>query len=287
MDKSNVSVLIVEDNEMNRDMLSRRLSNEDYAVQVAADGEQAIKLLEIEQFDIILLDIMMPGMDGYEVLEWIKTNPVHSETPVLMLTALTERESVVKSIELGATDYLVKPFDMAKVKMRMWKCLGNADIQQRYGEDIDMTDAGILVVDDDKMNRNILSRRLRGFGCQVDMAESGLQALGLLNERLYHLVVLDINMPDMNGVEVLRRIKANPDMADTAVIMVSANDEKEVSLQCLSLGAIDYISKPYNVVVLRARLEPIVRMALLNEVEKGKTLRLKQLEAIGAQLAKE
>jgi DNA-binding response OmpR family regulator len=284
MEKSNVSVLVVDDNEMNRDMLSRRLVNEEYIVQAAAGGQEALKLLGVEKFDIILLDIMMPGMDGYELLSRIKDSHVHAETPVLMLTALNERESVVKSIELGAADYLVKPFDMALVKIRIWKSLRNAGIQERYGPGLELADANVLVVDDDDMNRDILSRRVRGLGCQVDVAESGKRALDMLNKNSYHLVLLDINMPEMSGVEVLRTIKANQATAKTAVIMVSGNDEQEMLRECIRLGAADYISKPYNAVVLRARIEPVIRTVLLDEVEQGKEARLKELIMDGSRL---
>lgn len=284
MDKSNISVLVVDDNEMNRDLLSRRLKNEEYIVQVADSGEAALKILAIEQFDIILLDIMMPDMDGYEVLMWIKANPVHASTPVLMLTALSERENVVKSVELGAADYLVKPFDIAMVKIRMWKCLSNTDIQQRYDSDFDLDDANVLVVDDDKMNRDILARRILGFGCKVDVAESGVQALDMLDAKPYHLVLLDINMPEMSGVVVLRHIKMNPATSDTAVIMVSANDEEQMPVECITHGAIDFISKPFNVVVLRARVVPVLRTVLFAEIEKARDYELKKLDIEGSKL---
>jgi CheY-like chemotaxis protein len=284
MEKSNVSVLVVDDNKINRDLLSRRLVNEEYIVHVASSGMDALKLLEVEKFDIILLDIRMPGMDGYEVLAWIKNNPVHTETPVIMLTASNERESVVKSIEMGAADYMVKPYDMAVIKTRIWKYVHSTELQQKFDKTIDMNEANILVVDDDEMNRDILCHRVESFGCKVDVAENGIQALEMIDgNNRYHLVLLDINMPEMSGIDVLRHIKVNPVTAETAVIMVSANDNEELLRECITQGAIDYINKPYNAVVLRARVVPVIHSVLLNEIEKSREARLKKLDLDGSQ----
>jgi phosphoserine phosphatase RsbU/P len=113
-------ILIVDDIEDNRDLLVRRLRREGYHdTQVAADGEQALRLIEAQQFDLVLLDIMMPICNGYEVLERLRAaNRLH-ELPVIVISAHTELDSAVRCIELGAVDYLPKPFNPTLLRARV------------------------------------------------------------------------------------------------------------------------------------------------------------------------
>jgi len=116
-------ILVVDDNESNRDMLSRRLIHEGYAVRVAANGQDALQLLKTESVDLMLLDVMMPEMDGYEVLKKLKADNLWHDIPVIMISALDEIESVVRCIEQGAEDYLPKPFDPVLLRARIGACL--------------------------------------------------------------------------------------------------------------------------------------------------------------------
>lgn len=116
-------ILVVDDNETNRDMLSRRLARQGYQVQVAAGGRQAFELLQTHRVDLILLDVMMPEMNGYDVLQRLKSDPAQRDIPVLMISALDEMESVIRCIELGAEDYLFKPFDPVLLRARIGACL--------------------------------------------------------------------------------------------------------------------------------------------------------------------
>ena len=112
-------ILVVDDNEMNRDMLSRRLKRLGYATMLANDGEKALEAIDENQFDLVLLDIMMPNLDGYETLERIKSNHLTRHIPVIMISAVDDLESVVRCIELGAEDYLFKPFNPVLLKARV------------------------------------------------------------------------------------------------------------------------------------------------------------------------
>jgi CheY-like chemotaxis protein len=112
-------LLVVDDNEMNRDMLSRRLERQGHTVRIAENGRQALELIRAEPFDLVLLDIMMPEMNGYQVLEELKNDPALRHIPVIMISAVDEIESVVRCIELGADDYLPKPFNPVLLKARL------------------------------------------------------------------------------------------------------------------------------------------------------------------------
>ena len=104
---------------MNRDMLSRRLIKQGYEVFSASGGRQAFELIENEELDLVLLDIMMPGIDGFEVLSRIRENHLPAELPVIMATAKDEGSDVIKALEMGANDYVTKPFDYPVVKARV------------------------------------------------------------------------------------------------------------------------------------------------------------------------
>jgi adenylate cyclase len=112
-------ILIVDDNEMNRDLLSRRLQRQGYTVAMATDGKDALASVQTQPFDLILLDIMMPVMNGYDVLAHLKADPLYRHIPVIMISALDDIESVVRCIELGAEDYLFKPFNPTLLKARI------------------------------------------------------------------------------------------------------------------------------------------------------------------------
>src|SRR6266699_2828737 len=117
------SLLVVDDNSMNRIMLSRYITKLGYRPSLAENGRQALDKLQGESFDLVLLDVEMPEMDGYEVLERLKVHPRLRDIPVIMISAVEELDSVVRCIELGAQDYLPKPFNPVLLRARLTACL--------------------------------------------------------------------------------------------------------------------------------------------------------------------
>lgn len=116
-------VLVVDDNESNRDLLSRRLERQGHAVVVAENGVQALQMMEAYRFDLVLLDIMMPEMDGFQLLQRLKSHPVWRDIPVIMISAMGGIDGIVRCIELGAEDYLPKSFNPVLLKARIGACL--------------------------------------------------------------------------------------------------------------------------------------------------------------------
>lgn len=124
-------ILVVDDNEMNRDMLSRRLAKQGHDVDMAEDGLRALEKLGQSEFDLVLLDIMMPEIDGYEVLGRIKADEKLRHIPVVMISAIGETDSVVRCIELGADDYLPKPFNPVILRARVNSSLDKKKLHDR------------------------------------------------------------------------------------------------------------------------------------------------------------
>lgn len=138
-------ILIVDDSESNRDVLARRLSKQNFQVAMAGNGREALEQMSAHSFDTVLLDIMMPDMDGYEVLRRIKANEALRHIPVIMISALNEMDSVVRCIEMGAEDYLPKPFSATLLRARIGACLDKkhahdrearllAEVQKNYAQ---------------------------------------------------------------------------------------------------------------------------------------------------------
>ena len=119
MSQTQASLLLVDDNEMNRDMLSRRLERRGFSVVLAKDGQQALDLIQAQRFDLVLLDVMMPGIDGLQVLKHVRATHSMKDLPIVMATAKDQSEDVVRALELGANDYVTKPLDFPVVLARI------------------------------------------------------------------------------------------------------------------------------------------------------------------------
>lgn len=127
-------ILVVDDNASNRDLLTRRLQRQGHTVLRAEDGASALALVEREALDLVLLDLMMPGISGYDVLALLKGDPRFREIPVIMISALSELDSIVRCIEAGADDYLAKPFDPTLLRARVGSSLERKHLRDRERE---------------------------------------------------------------------------------------------------------------------------------------------------------
>lgn len=137
--------------------------------------------------------------------------------------------------------------------------------------------ASLLVVDDNDLNRNLLSRRLEKQGCQIFLAENGRQALEMVKERRFDLILLDTVMPEMNGLQVLETLKSDPKFKNIPVIMISAFDEIDSVVACIELGAEDYLMKPFNPLILKARIGTCLEKKRLRDKEVEYLRNVKQL----------
>jgi DNA-binding response OmpR family regulator len=143
-------LLIVDDDEVNRDVLARHLGRQGYATAAAENGIEALEMVRARKFDLMLLDVMMPKMDGYETLRLMKADPHLRDIPVIMISALDDIESVVRCIEMGAEDYLPKPFDPVLLRARIGACLEKKrlrDLEIEYLRNVDHVTAAAAAVE--------------------------------------------------------------------------------------------------------------------------------------------
>jgi adenylate cyclase len=145
---------------------------------------------------------------------------------------------------------------------RLW------DRSEAESMSVDVPAGRVLVVDDDPLNRMLLTRSLEQEGHRVGSAASGQEALEILREKPFDVVLLDIVMPELDGVSVLERLKRDPVLQHVPVIMISAVDEIDTVVRCIEMGAEDYLPKPFNPVLLRARINAALAKKRLHEVER-------------------
>lgn len=260
------SLLLVDDEEANRLLLTRRLEQAGYHVTQAEHGRHALQLMDLERFDLVLLDMYMPEMDGLATLDAIKSSDALLKIPVIMLTAANNRESIVHCLSLGAADYLIKPVNPVELNQRVRSCLATraARIEPTLVMPSDTAGSRVLIVDDEPLNLKLLERRLQQVGYRAVSAESGQQALEVLNREPVDAVLLDVQMPEMDGFEVLRAIRAHAQWGALPVLMLSADGSQDTVTQCQHFGADDYLVKPYHTPDLH------IRLAVALELKRGK-----------------
>jgi CheY-like chemotaxis protein len=200
------TVLVVDDEPAVRDLMQRFLGREGFRVVGAAGGEEGLRLARQIRPDVITLDVLMPGLDGWAVLSALKGDPALADIPVIMLTIVDDRNL---GYALGATDYLIKPPDRDRLLAVLRR-------SQRGRP--------ILVVDDDAALRALLRRSLEREGYTVVEAENGRVALRRLAESRPGLILLDLMMPEMNGFEFLAECRLHPEWRAIPVVIVTAKD---------------------------------------------------------------
>jgi CheY-like chemotaxis protein len=182
---------------------------EGLAVDEAATGESGLRLARETRPDAITLDVVMPGMDGWNVLGALKSDPELCDIPVIMLTIVDDKRT---GFALGASEYLSKPIDREQLRRVLLKYRSDA----RQGT--------VLVVEDDDNARDLMQRTLEGEGWRVVVARDGREALARVDAEEPALILLDLMMPGMNGFEFLATVRTPPRSSTVPVVVVSAKE---------------------------------------------------------------
>lgn len=200
-------VLVVDDDPNARELLRRHLQRGGYAVRMAANGEEAMQLARTLQPAVVVLDVLMPQMDGWAVLSAMKEDAVLAEIPVIMVT-IVDNQSI--GFSLGAADYLIKPIDRDRLVRAVEKCCPRSAPRH------------VLIVEDDAPTSELMGRALRQFDCTVTQAENGRVGLERLKEVLPDAILLDLMMPEMDGFEFIAQVRAESRWRRIPVIVVTA-----------------------------------------------------------------
>ncbi|HDQ34778.1 MAG TPA: response regulator, partial [Chloroflexi bacterium] len=237
------TVLVVEDDVEIAEMIRVALENEGRKVLVSHSGEEALHLAREHHPDMISLDIRLPDLDGFEVLELLKRDVETADIPVVVVSVVPDAE---RGLRLGAVDYLTKPVDQEILLRAVDRCLAQREV--------------VLVVDDDKETQQLLRTALRARGLTVRATRQGDRALRLAQELHPGLILLDLKLPGMDGFAVLEQLKGNTRTADIPVIVMTGSfSETEGKAQAVeALGALRFLTKPFSVEELAEEISHLV-----------------------------
>jgi signal transduction histidine kinase/CheY-like chemotaxis protein len=226
-EKEAACVLVIDDDVHVQDLMQRLLSREGYNVIVASNGEQGVELAREARPDVITLDVLMPGQDGWSVLNQLKADPDLANIPVVMQSILDESN---KAFMLGASEYLTKPIQRSEI----------IDVVRRLQN---QNNRRALVVEDDINAQTLVAEWLKGDGWEVYTAKNGLEGLQTFLKVEPGLIILDLMMPAMDGFEFLEQVRLQPKATDASVIVVTAKDLNAEDLERLNGGVKRIIQK--------------------------------------------
>ena len=206
------TILVIDDDPVVHDLMTRLLTKEGFEVVSAFNAEEGLRLADTLRPAVITLDVMMPGIDGWNVLAALKSDPELADIPVVLVTMTDDRK---KGYALGAADYLTKPIDPARL----------GSVLKRHTHVAHSPVA--LIIDDDPAMRDMMSRQLRAQGWDISEASNGRTALQRIGERVPAAIILDLMMPEMDGFDFITELRANPAWQDIPVVVVTAKDVSE------------------------------------------------------------
>ena len=274
-------VLLVDDNEINQMVAKQILEQIGLAVTLAAQGKDALAAVANSHFDIVLMDLLMPEMDGFEATRLIRNSFSKQDLPIIAMTASDTQSDLERSMQAGMNDRINKPFEIDNISSTLCKwikkeSLGKPDVSDvtetsttsNVAEEAKVTEVvaqeadvrqKVLIVDDVPTNIMVLNEILQN-DYRIFFSTSGQNALNLAIKESPDLILLDVMMPEMDGFEVCVQLKTNVATRDIPVIFVTAMGEVADEAHGLEVGAIDYITKPISPSIVKMRVKNHLEM---------------------------
>ncbi len=269
-------ILIVDDTPLNVKLLTAKLARDYYTISTAENGVEALKKVAMETPDLILLDVMMPEMDGFETCHRLKANPATAHIPVIIITALTDAADRVKGLAAGADDFLGKPIDdlalMARIRslLRMkilmdeWR-LREATAQKLSPlatsttiDPLNIDNSRILIVDDQN-DSAFIKEALAPLSAHIAQVRSVTDAEAVLSDGTYDLVFANLDLQNEDGLTICARLRTNPVTRHVPILLLANTNEMERVAKGLDLGANDYLIRPIDANELFARARTQLR----------------------------
>lgn len=260
-----IRVLVVDDSEASRDILAGMMSSFQFDVKSVADGESAIRQLQAasdKPFDVVLMDWRMPGMNGDEVIRHIRADSaIHHQPKMVMLTAYGREEVMKLAEQAGVNGFLVKPVSPSTLLDTILSVLGRGRImgaKEKEGKTTASPSAStyagahLLLVEDNEINREFAVGLLHGMGVEVTEATNGEEAVAMVQQHDYDAVLMDLQMPVMDGLEATRRIRAlgqqpgGERFSSLPIVAMTAMAMAEDAQKCLQAGMNDFVTKPVD-----------------------------------------
>lgn len=273
-------VLVIDDNLTNQEILKRQTIPWGMKHKSAGYGEKGIEELRFAQqkgepFDLVLLDKDMPGMDGLEVARRIKADPAIADTQLIMLTSVGAGNDAAKAIKNGISAYLSKPVPQSDLYAALLKGIGEhphnvskqAIESAEKAQDKQKFNFHVLVAEDNLTNQYVAAGMLSFFGCKVDIASNGKEAVEAVSKKTYDLIFMDCQMPVLDGYQAtaaIRRLEKEKGLKKSIpVIALTANALEGDRGKCLTAGMDDYLSKPF----LKSQILAILKSAFSEDLQ--------------------
>jgi CheY-like chemotaxis protein len=250
-------VLVIDDNTTSRNALDLTLRGLKFIPDTAASGESALVKLQLDQtkakrYGLILLDWKMPGLDGLETLELIRKDPAYAEIPVILMSGYDSTEIQAKALSCGMDAFLNKPINASQLLNTCMTVVGKT--KQRTsaprsqpvvsGNPGSLKGARLLVVEDNEINRQVIIEVLQSVEVEVDIAVDGKSAIQAVEKNCYDAVLMDIQMPGMDGYTATQIIRSAPNHRDLPIIAMTAHVTSAEKERCLKAGMNDHVAKP-------------------------------------------
>jgi two-component system cell cycle response regulator len=270
-------ILIVDDDPLNVKLLVSKLPGDQFEPVTAFSGQEALGKILKNPPDLILLDIMMPGMNGYEVSLWLKNNPATQDIPIILVTALDGVEDKIKGFEAGADEFLNKPVNTVELLARINSLLRLKGYREQLlsrtlaekGFSIGQKSpdpseeiwrlSKILLVEDNEKDARLIKEHFAGESYQMETVSNGEAALDLVKKEVFDLVLLDVMLPGVDGFEVCRQIKSLHQTQDLQVVLITCLPDLENRIKGVEQGTDDYLIKPINGRELKARVKVLLK----------------------------
>jgi two-component system cell cycle response regulator len=273
------TVLVVDDLESNVKLLEARLLAEYYTVLTANNGQKALDLLKTHKIDIILLDVMMPGIDGFTICKMIKQNPETTHIPVVMVTALSDIESRIKGLESGADEFLTKPIDdtalMARVKSlsRMKTVIDELMLRNKINAELggtvvdlkdNFSDSKILLVDDDIIQAKNIKNYLLELTQQVRVV-SNITDIDMIGAFVPDLIIISSQIDFEDPLRIAVLLRSRPIFRQCVLMMLAAEEDTIIVIKGMELGINDYFIYPVDKSELYARIKTQLRRKIFQD----------------------
>jgi two-component system, NtrC family, sensor kinase len=255
MNNKKRNVLIVDDDVIICNLLEKELLRNYFNTQSANNGTDALKILEKKKIDILLLDIKLPDIDGLEMLKKVKAT--YPDCEVIIITGYGNIDNAILSLKNGATDYIEKPIESDDISAACGRAIERLIKKEKLSYK-----NTILVIDDDISITRSIKKILEKEEFHVFKADSGEAGLKIIENNKVDIVISDIKLSGMDGIEILRKAKGY--YSDIEVILVTGYKEESLSIEALRAGAFDYISKPINLDELLISIQKAIKTIELN-----------------------
>jgi two-component system, NtrC family, sensor kinase len=252
------TILVIDDSATFREELRKELERAGYSVLTAASGEEGLRIAADLRPTAVVVDGVLPGIDGDTVIRKIRLDAALRGTPCLLLTSLEGDDAELRALDAGA-DAFVRKHETLEVILARLQAMLRSPGQERTNTASLLGPKRVLAVDDSATYLNTLADSLRTDAYDVVLARSGEEAINILAVQPVDCILLDVVMPGLGGKEACRRIKASPVLREIPLILVTAHDERAAMIDGLSFGADDYIPKSSGFDVLKARVRAQLR----------------------------